>query len=242
MKAVAPLIVLLAGPAMGEEEPPPVWSGQTGVSYVATTGNTDTSTLGASGGIAWRPGKFALSLQSAFVRIENARATTSKRVDAALRVERTLQERVGAYAQGAYYRDLFAGMRSQEIAEAGGIYRFLHGETSELAFSLSLAQTWEDRVTDPDRGFLGAKTGVQAGIRFNGAVAAECSASYLHDFSDAENWRGQGAAKLTSSLGGVLAVELAYKLYFTNAPAPGLRRADATATASLVAAWPRKSK
>jgi putative salt-induced outer membrane protein YdiY len=232
-------LCVLAVPAEVQEMPP-VWSGQTGVSYVATTGNTDTSTLGASGELVWQPGKFKLSAQAAIIRAENADAITSKRVDGALRMERALQDHVGAYAQGAYYRDLFAGVRNQEVVEAGGFYRLLRGERRELTASLSLAQTWEERVAGPYREFLGAKTGVSLRIRFNGAVALEQQATYTHDFSVAADWRAQASARLTSSLGRILAVELAYKLYYTDKPDTGVRRTDTATTASLVAAWPKK--
>ena len=50
--------------------PPPLWSGQGELSFVSTSGSSDTQTLGVGAEVAYQPLPWSFSFKSAFVRNE----------------------------------------------------------------------------------------------------------------------------------------------------------------------------
>ena len=137
--------------AYAQTEPVPLWAGQIGASYVANSGNTNNSTVGASGELEWRPGRFRTVANSEFIRTTNDRVLGSKRIAASLRTEHTIPLRLSVYGKTAYFEDVPAGIRHQFSVTAGGLAHVLRGERRSLALMFALTKTSEQRVVAPDR-------------------------------------------------------------------------------------------
>lgn len=219
---------------------PQQWTGQVGASYAGNSGNTNNSAAGLSSELGWQKTPFKVLLSGGFIQTRADDKITSKEADAMLHGERAFPHRVSAYLQSSYYRDLFAGIRNQYVADAGGLYRLMDGQDRSVSLSLSLAQTWEGHVMGPDRVFLGARPGLAVHWKCSDAVTADLKASAVRDFSDPANWRVQSAAALTSELGKIFAVTLSYQLRYAHKPDPGKRPNDSSILVSLVAHLPSR--
>lgn len=233
------LVSIAIAPLTRAQDAPPVWSGEAGLSYVQTTGNSDASTFGASLKLSRQKDPWKVALATAFVRTATGGVTSAEKFDALLRGERGLGARFAVYSQGAFLRDAFAGIDGQEIIEAGGLYKLATGPKHFLALSASLAYTAEQRTEpNPDRNFLGGRTGL--GYKFQISPTAEFSedVSYLQSFESSSDGRVAQRAALSANMSRVFALKLAHELLYLRDPVPGKKSTDNTLLASIVAKWP----
>src|SRR5687767_186973 len=70
--------------------PPPEWSGEAGLSYVQTGGNTDTQTVGLSAKGLRQTRQWKAEARGAFLRTESADLVTAKKWTALGRGDRSL--------------------------------------------------------------------------------------------------------------------------------------------------------
>jgi putative salt-induced outer membrane protein len=109
LAVAAPLIAEEAAPP----PPPPLWSGKGELSFVATSGNSDTQTVGAGLEIAWQPVPWSLAFKAADIRNESDGEEKANSFAAMLRGARTFSARFEAFARGDYRKDRFAGIESR---------------------------------------------------------------------------------------------------------------------------------
>ena len=102
-----------------EEAPEPAWVGSLGLSWVATSGNTDTSSIGADFALDRKPEPWGLSLVARGTRADDQGVKTAENFLVAGRAVRALSPRWEAFAGLAWARDPFAGFDSQTVGSAG---------------------------------------------------------------------------------------------------------------------------
>jgi len=79
--------------------PPPLWSGKGELSFVSTSGNSDTQTLGAGVEVAYQPLPWSLGFKAAFIRNEADGEEKANSFAAALRGARAFSPRFEAFAR-----------------------------------------------------------------------------------------------------------------------------------------------
>jgi putative salt-induced outer membrane protein len=216
--------------------PPPTWSGDASVSFVQTTGNSRNRSLGAGLNVVYQTAPWKVAFTTAFIETKADDVETSRRFNAALRGERSLTERIAAYGQVSYVRDLFAGIEGQEIGEAGGVYKFLTGPRHLLSASAGLAYTKEQRVSPAqDLSFAGATAGISYRWKISPTAEFGEDLNYLYDFKDSSDWRAGAVTSLTASVTKILSVKLSHQLSYLHSPVPGKKRTDTILLASLIA-------
>jgi putative salt-induced outer membrane protein len=216
--------------------PPPTWSGDGSVSFVQTTGNSQNRSLGAGFNLVYQTAPWKAAFRAAFIETKADDVETSRRFDTALRGERAFGERIAAYGQVSYLRDLFAGIEGREIGEAGGVYKFLTGPQHLLSASAGLAYTKEQRVAPAeDLSFTGATAGVSYRWKLSPTAEFAEDLNYLYDFKDSSDWRAGAMTSLTASVTKILSVKLSHQLSYLHVPVPGKKRTDTILLASLVA-------
>src|SRR5262245_16495556 len=161
-------LLLLAAPVAGQDTcpcpepppPPPLWTGSVGFSYIATSGNSDSETIGLTAGFAREPTPWGLEIQALANRAETEGEKTAERTFGSLRVKRALSERFQLFAGASYERDVFAGFDSRVVAESGVVWRALTGPVHELDFDTGLTWTDEEPVIGPGLDYFGAVAGL----------------------------------------------------------------------------------
>ena len=104
-----------------EEEKEPKWVGSLGLAWVATSGNTDTSTIGLDFGLESKPAPWGFSFAARGNRAEDQGVQTAENYLATARAIRKLAKRWDVYGGLAWAKDPFAGFDSQSVASAGAI-------------------------------------------------------------------------------------------------------------------------
>jgi len=218
---------------------PPVWSGEGGLSYLKTSGNSDSMTFGAALKLFHEREKWKTGIAGGFLRSSESDAVTAERIDALLRAERAFGPRFSVYGQGSYLRNQFAAIDGQETLEAGGLYKLLTGPKHFLDASAALSYTWEQRQAPAlDRDFVGGRGALAYKWQISSSADFTEGIDYLQSFKESSDGRLTSRTALTASINKVLAVKLGNNLLYYNSPAPGKKKTDNTISAAIVARWP----
>ncbi len=237
--ALGLLVVVPRGLAQDAPPAPPVWSGEAGLSYVQTTGNSQNSTIGAGLKLQRLKESWKLNLASAFIRAETEDVKSAEKLTGLVRLERALGARKAVYGQGDYLRDTFAGVDGQETFEAGGLYKFAVGPTHFFSLSAALAYTMEQRTDpSPDRDFAGGRAALAYKWQLSPSAEFTEDLSYLQSFEESSDSRIAHRAALTANINKIFALKLAHELLYYRDPVPGKKGTDNTILASIVARWP----
>lgn len=87
------LIAPISSPAQQAEEPASPWSGKASLGYLATSGNTDNSTLNAAFEVAYAVGKWTHEFRTAAVNASESNVNTAESYDAGWKSERKIGDK-----------------------------------------------------------------------------------------------------------------------------------------------------
>jgi len=234
-------VLLLVAPgalrAEDEQEPPPepAWSGNLGLSYVATGGNTDTSTLGLDFKMERRPTPWGFDITATFTRSDDEGVLTAERYTARLRARRALGERWEAFGGVGAEKDPFAGYDLLSLVEAGATFKALVGPRHLLSFDAGLTWTDENRVEpEPDFRYAGGLAGLAYECKISDTASLTQSLVYYPNFDETADWRVNSTTGLTTSVSSRLAVNIGYEIRYRNQPIGDRESTDTTTKVSLV--------
>jgi len=228
----------LAGDAEeAPETPPPTWSGSAGLSYLATTGNSDTSTLGFDFDLKKIPDPWGLQFTATYLKSDDSGNVTAERYGAELRGDRKLSERWSVFVSGSAGKDRFAGFDLRAIITAGANYKMLLGPTFLLDFDMGLNWTKENRIGAEDLDYPGALAGVNFAWVPREGTSLSQKVKYFASFDDTSNWRIFSETAFQSLIAGPFSIKLSYEVRYQNQPVPGFKETDTTAKAALVVSF-----
>ena len=235
---VSLLALLLVVPVLGaEESPKSPWSGSLGLSFLSTTGNSDTRSFGAEFGLKRVPDPWGLELNVKFLGSSKNGINDAEDTYVSLRGNRNLSEHWALYARGSGERNTFAGFDLRTILEAGATYKALTGPVHDLSFDGGLSWTREEPVSLPSLSYTGAALGLAYEWKISPTSVFSEKVRYYADFSDGSNWRIASETALKAAISTRLAVKAEYLYRFTNQPPPGYLKTDTATTLSLVASF-----
>jgi putative salt-induced outer membrane protein len=218
-------------------EPPPVWETALGASFVGTTGNTDTTTLGADYSLHRRWPVWQIEATASAVRTSDVDVTTAERYLGAFRANRKLSELLSLSAGERAEHDRFSGMDFRSILDAGLVWKVVHAPRWTLESTTSLAWNHEDPTTGPTIdhpiGLLQALSRIPLG---SGGDTTQ-RFTFYPDFSDSSNYRSEAEVTAQASMNSHLALKFGYLWRYSHVPTEGFKRADSTTTASIVLRW-----
>src|SRR5262249_18619535 len=115
-------------PAAAPKEPPPLWDVEVGAAYVGTSGNTDTSSLGANfaahrRGLVWK-----IESTATAVSVSTDDVKTAERYLGQVQATRKLTVIIGLTAGEKAERDRFAGIDFRNIVNGGLSWVLFHSE------------------------------------------------------------------------------------------------------------------
>ena len=233
----------LAQEAAEEEENEPTWKGSLGLSWVATSGNTDTSSIGLDFGLERKPEPWGLTLIVKGNRADDQGTRTAENYLFSGRAVRKLSSRWDAFGGLAWAKDPFAGFDSQIIASVGATYLAVESERHLLSFDLGLTYTWEDQISP----VAPAPTILTNSIDFAGGLLGlkwdwtlSDNAKFLQrlvllpNFDETSDWRLNSTTALEAAVNSWLALRLGLDVRYRNEPIGDAKSTDTTSTASVV--------
>jgi putative salt-induced outer membrane protein YdiY len=238
------LVWLVASSAAGEPAsapPRPPLNVKLGVSYVATAGNTETSTTGFSASLARDGERWAIEGSAASLRSSQKGRLKAERHQANVRVRRKLKNRFLRWAAGfAAERNRFAGVDLRTVADSSLSFTFAEGPDRRLETLAGLTLTREERAGGEVDDAVGALIGARGGMKLSSSADIAADLSYFPNLEDLDDNRFTAKLTLGAALNRYLGLELGYDWRYDNTPVPGFGKTDSTATTSVIVRMGRK--
>jgi putative salt-induced outer membrane protein len=220
-----------------------VWVTALGLSYVGTSGNTDTSSLGLDFRSTRRPTPWGLDLVATFTRAEDRDTVTAEQYLVGGRGSRSLNDRWSLFAGLSWARDTFGGFENRYIAEAGAEYLAVKTDRHTLSFDAGLTWTSEDQIrydelTETEFTESVDWLGGVAGLKWDWAFSKSASLGerllYYPNFDDTSDWRIASETAVTADLTKLLALQFSYLVRYRNQPIDDREKTDTTTKVSVV--------
>jgi putative salt-induced outer membrane protein len=236
---VAICLLGIARSAAGQPppEPPPLWDVMVGAAFVGTSGNTDTSTVGADFGLNRRWPVWQLEAAALAISTTDEGEQTAERYLAAVRAKRPLTSRIGLSIGERLERDQFAGIDFRSILDGGLTYALVRQPRWTLDGLSSVAWNHENPIVGDD---IDHPVGVlQALNKFVLGAGADTTQriTYYPDFKESSAYRSEAEITAQAALNRRLALKFGYLWRYSNAPVAGFVKSDNTTTASIVVRW-----
>jgi putative salt-induced outer membrane protein len=215
--------------------PPPLWSGSLELSFLSTSGNTSTDSLGGALGLDYKLAPWAVTFKAGYLRASTDNVLTAEQFTTSLKGSRDLTERVDVFVGAGYLRNQFAGLNALINGEAGAGYKILTGPVQNLRAELGFGYTSKDQVIGGTIGYGSARFGLGYKWQFSKSAAFTNDFSYLSDFSDSSNWFITDKAAITAALTSIFALKASYALLYSNKPVPTFKSTDTATAVALVA-------
>jgi putative salt-induced outer membrane protein len=238
-----PFVVVLvlggSGLAAGQEpaEAPPIREGSAELSFVGTSGNTSTNSLGAGCAIVYRPEEWELTAKTAYVRTRSSAVLSAEAFDTTLRAARSLTPRVSAFSRYGHLRDRFAGIAHRHGIDAGISVRVVTAERHELTVSGGAGYSSERRVVAPDVNSAVVPLGVLYEVRLSDTARVGNDLAFVASLQDAGDRRFTNVATLTARLTSQLSLKVSNTARHLSQPAPDFEPLDTVTAIALVATF-----
>lgn len=233
--AQAPAPAALPPVAAAKDKPPPLREGTIDFSLLATTGNTDSQTLGLSGDIIFRPDSWEIRNRAGFIRAETDNVLTAEALFYNFRGARKLSARLSAYGQYDYLRDRFAGVDHRNVVTGGLDYLLLDAAPNRLSVFGGLGYLNEQRVAGEDLSTAVFAAGWAYRLKFSESAEFTDDFRYDQSLSDGGDWRIGHTAAVAAKLTGLLSLKVSHNIRFANQPPPGFENTDTVMAVALVA-------
>ncbi|MDX2436335.1 MAG: DUF481 domain-containing protein [Acidobacteriota bacterium] len=220
----------------GEEtEEEPIWVGSLGLGWMATSGNSDTSSFGLDFGLNRRPEPWGLGFVAGANRAENDGDLTAENYFVAARAVRKLNDRWEAFGGLQWGKDPFTGFDSQTVASAGVTYLAINNDNQILSFDAGLAYTWEDQVPPGMKvDFMGGLLGLYWEKKLGASSRLTERLMFYPNFDTGSDWRLTSMTAIEADVNTWLALRFGFDLRHRNEPIGDAKGTDTTSTASVV--------
>jgi putative salt-induced outer membrane protein YdiY len=217
--------------------PPPLWDAQVGASFVGTSGNSDTSSVGADFSAHRRGAIWQVESTATAVRTSTDDATTAERYLGAVRVRRTLTALIGVSGGAKLERDRFSGIDFRSIVDGSLSWALVRQPRWTLDGATGLAWLHESRIIGLDLDDPVGNFQLLSRIPFGTAGDTTQRFTFYPDFRTSAAYRSEVELAAQAAMSAHLALKIGYLLRYANAPVAGFEKTDTTTTASVVLRW-----
>jgi len=224
-------------PAAPPKEPPPLWDAQIGASFVGTSGNTDTSSVGADFSAHRRGLVWQMNSEATAVRVSSNDLKTAERYLGSFRELRKLTPIVGLSGGIKAERDRFSGIDFRSIIDASLSWALVRSPEWTLDGITGIGWNHESRVIGLTRNDAVGVLQLLSRIPFGGSGDTTQRFTFYPDFTNSSAYRSEAEITAQAAMNSRLALKLGYLFRYSNDPVPTFKKSDNTTTASIVLRW-----
>jgi len=242
---VAVLLLVGAAPAFAQApapapppEPPPRLEASAQFTFLDTSGNSSSQSLGAGGDVVWRPAPWTYTAKAIFAQAEDDDVLSARSFAGLFRASRALNERLSVYGQYDFLRDAFAGVEQRHVIEGGVSYLAVDRAPHRLRLDAGLGYLHEEH---PEDELDSATLSLGAGYRLQISPTSELTYEprYLLPFAETGDWKFDQDVALKVGLNSVLSLKVSHTLRYTAEPPEGFEKTDRILAVSIVAKMKR---
>ncbi len=215
--------------------PPPAFQGSAELSYVGTSGNSETRSLGAGTSLTFRPGEWTITNKASIVRNEDQGQIRAQSTGVTTQLGRHLTPTLSVVASHAYTRDRFAGINHRNTAEAGLSLEAVTTERHSLTLDAGVGYANERRRSGATLSTAIATSGVAYTLTLSDTASFNNQFQTVIALDDARDRRLSNVASLSARLNSLFSMRVKHTTRWVNAPVPGFRKTDTITAVALVA-------
>jgi putative salt-induced outer membrane protein len=203
------LMILAPFVAAQEEEETSPWAGKATLGYLATSGNTDNSTLNSSFEISYTSGDWKHLFGARAINSTEDETTTAEAYEANWKSERSLSEHNYLFGQLDWRKDRFSGYDTQFSQTVGYGRRLIDKEKHKLNAEIGAGARQSDLADGTDE----SETIIRGALGYLWQISE--TAAFTQDFkveSGGENTYSESKTALSAQLVGNLALVASYTI------------------------------
>ena len=117
---------------MAQDEPESPWSGKATLGYLATSGNTENTTLNTGFEVGFKTGQWGHSFKASAIEASENESTTAEAYDAGWKSERNRSEKDFLFGRLSWRKDRFGGFETQFSQTLGYGRRLIDSDKHKL--------------------------------------------------------------------------------------------------------------
>jgi putative salt-induced outer membrane protein YdiY len=230
--------VACAGPAFAQAAAPakpPAHEGSAEFALVATSGNTDTKTVGLNGDLTLRPSKWVYRTKASFVQNEVKGVVAARAVTGSFRASREFTKKVSMFGQVRYLRDRFSGIANRTAVEAGISAAWNEKGRQSVSADISGGYESEKRLLSQDVSTAVTAMGLRYRLKLSATADFNDEARVTQSLSTNSDYRFDHLAAVTAKLTTHLSLKVSNTMRYVHSPVPGFKRTDTATSMALVA-------
>ena len=227
--AIMALLVVAAPFAAAQEEEGP-WAGTAKLGYLATSGNTDNSTLNAGFTVSYSVDDWKHSFAAIAISSAEGNTTTAEAYEADWKSERNLSEKSYLFGQLDWRKDRFSGFATQFSQTVGYGRRLIDSEVHKLNGEIGFGARQSELIdgTDEKEGII------RAGLDYTWQLSETAAFTQVLTIeSGQENTYTESVTALSAQVVGNLALVASYTIKNNSDVLPLIEKTDTYTALSL---------
>lgn len=214
-----------------------IWSGNSELSYLMTSGNTQVRTLGVGTELNYKPQDWAALFKGSYLTSSASQKTVANQMTLYLKGTRNLTERLETYLAVGYLRNPFTGFNSRTNIDLGLGYSVIKNEAHELKTSAAFGLANENLVSGLTNQYSNGQLALNYGWKISASTDLKNDLNFLQNFKVSQDWRWKDEFSLVTAMTSILSTKIGYSMSYLNLPPVTFRKLDSTTTISLVAKY-----
>lgn len=232
--APAALLLVTAAPLAAQADTTrAVYKFTSDFGYVATSGNTEVTTL--SVGETWSRSKGRLSIEQVFGFVRGAQdgVENVNNLRAGLRADYKIDRWFAFFIGGAFDRNTFAGIERRFEEQLGLQWRALAAPSDTLRFEGGASITQQFSVDGQQLNFPAARLAARWRHLFSPASYFQQSVEVIPNLRDQDDYRINTESSVIAPISQRIGIKLSYVIRFDNVPEPTFRTTDRLFTTGI---------
>jgi len=232
LRSVCAVALVLAAPIVvaQEEEAASPWAGKAVLGYLATSGNTDNSTLNAGFEVSYSGGDWIHWFGAKAINATEDDATTSEAYEAGWKSERNFAEHNYLFGQLDWRKDRFSGYETQFSQTVGYGRRLIDKEAHKLNVEIGGGARQSELADGTDE----SETIARLGLNYAWQISE--TAAFTQKFkveAGNANTYSESVTALSAKLVGSLALVASYTVKNNSDVSPPIEKTDTYTALSL---------
>ena len=226
LRVLAAALTAVATP-LAAQGPPAVVTKFTGdFGYVATSGNTEVTTMSVGEKLTQARGRLRLEQTFSLVYGEQQGSVITNSLRTGLRADYKIGELFAFFAGAAYDRNVFAGIERRFEEQIGLQLRAIAAARDTVNFEGGGSVTQQTAVGGVQTNFPAARMAIGWRHGFTAASYFQQHVEVLPNLKDSEDWRINSESSLIAPISARIGVKVSYVIRYDNLPEVGFSTTD----------------
>lgn len=219
------LLIIPVTPLYADDLPP--WEGNMELSYLQTSGNSNSQTLATAGKLVRTFTNSSLTAEAKAIYGEKEGVASDRSWFTLMKYDQNITERASVFVLETVERNVLKGIEFRYSHQGGIGYYFIKAVADTLKVEAGAGYVHEDRI-DPfkDHGFPTARLFGDYLHAFDEKNRFEQTVEYLPNLRETKDYLLNEETALITNLMGNLALKVSFTVAFDNLPPPDFQKSD----------------